>query len=211
VLRELNRTGRINVPDEAATAEATTFVPVRWRGYLEHAREQGRSTMHRHYWELAVLYGVQSALRSGDVWVPGSRRYTNPATLLIPGDTWVAQRDDFCTVTGTSSDPTEQLPKLEADLHAAMADLERVLAEPGREGLARLDDDGELIVSPLPVEQLPPEVEARAAATSARLPRVHLPSLLIEVDRDTGFTNEFTPPGEPNPATPSSPATSTRC
>ncbi|MGH3450023.1 MAG: DUF4158 domain-containing protein [Haloechinothrix sp.] len=200
VLRDLNRTGRINVPDEAATAEATTFVPVRWRGYLEHARGQGRGALHRHYWELGVLYGIQSGLRSGDVWVPGSRRYTDPATLLIPADIWVAQRDDFCTITGTRVDPTEQLRQLEADLHAAVADLERVLAAtPSSEGLAPLDDDGGLIVSPLPAEQLPPEVEALAVATAARLPRVHLPSLLIEVDRDTGFSDEFTHAGGAQP------------
>ena len=31
-----------------------------------------------------MLYGVQAKLRSGDVWVPDSRRYTDPTTLLIP-------------------------------------------------------------------------------------------------------------------------------
>ena len=67
VLRELNRTGRINVPDHATTADATTFVPARWRSYLDHAQDQDRGTSYRHYWELAVLYGVQAGLRSGDV------------------------------------------------------------------------------------------------------------------------------------------------
>ena len=195
VLRELNRSGRINVPDDAATAEATTFVPARWRRYLDHARDQDRGTLYRHYWELSVLYGVQAGLRSGDVWVPGSRRYTDPATLLVPADAWATQRDDFCTVTGTSADPTDQLRRLEAELHAAVADLERILADPDSAGLARLDDEGALIVSPLAAEDLPAAVEALAAAVAARLPRVQLASLLIEVDRDTGFSAEFTHAG----------------
>ena len=79
-----------------------------------------------------MLYGVQARLRCGDVWVPGSRRYTGPTTLLIPVETWAAQRDDFCTVTGTDADAARQLQQLEAELHAAVTDLERVLADPAR-------------------------------------------------------------------------------
>jgi hypothetical protein len=91
-----------------------------------------------------VLYGVQARLRSGDVWVPGSRRFTDPTTLLIPVETWVAQRDDFCTVTGADADPARQLERLETELHAAVAGLERVLADPASEGLARVGEDGDL-------------------------------------------------------------------
>ncbi len=106
-------------------------------GYLDQTRGQGRGAAYRHYWELSVLYGVQAKLRAGDVWVPGSRRYTDPTTLLIPGETWATQRDDFCTVTGTDADPTRQLQRLETELNAAVADLERVLSDPASEGLAR--------------------------------------------------------------------------
>ena len=42
VLRELNAAGRTTVPDEAATDGSTSFVPARWRGYLEQTRGQGR-------------------------------------------------------------------------------------------------------------------------------------------------------------------------
>ena len=105
VLRELNAAGRTAVPDEATTAEATVFVPARWRGYLDATRGQGRGAAYRHYWELGVLYGVQAGLRSGDLWVPGSRRYTDPSTLLLPPERWAAQRDDFCTITGADAEP----------------------------------------------------------------------------------------------------------
>jgi Domain of unknown function (DUF4158) len=143
VLRQLNAAARTAVPDEATTAEATVFVPTRWRGYLDATRGQGRGAAYRHYWELSVLYGVQAGLRSGDLWVPGSRRYTNPATLLLPPERWAGQRGDFCTVTGTDPSASRQLERLEAELHAAVAGLETILADPSAEGLARLGDDGE--------------------------------------------------------------------
>jgi len=195
VLRQLNSSGRTTVPEEATTATATSFVPTRWRGYLGTTRGQGRGAAYRHYWELSVLYGVQARLRSGDVWVPGSRRYTDPTTLLIPVEAWVAQRDDFCAVTGTDANPQRQLARLEADLHAAVAELEQVLADRNTEGLARLDEDGDLIVSPLAAEQVPAEADALAQAVAARLPQIHLPALLIEVDRDTRFSESFTHAG----------------
>jgi len=134
--------------------------------------------------------------------VPGSRRYTDPTTLLIPTETWAAQRDDFCAVTGADPDPTRQLQRLEAELHAAVTDLERVLADPTTEGLARVDEDGDLIVSPLPAEQIPAEGEALAQAVAARLPQIHLPALLIEVDRDTRFSEAFTHAGGAQPRNP---------
>lgn len=56
-------------------------------------------------------------------------------------------RDDFCTVTGADADPARQLQRLERELHAAVTDLERVLAGPAYEGLALLDSGGDLIVS----------------------------------------------------------------
>jgi hypothetical protein len=131
--------------------------------------------------------------------VPGSRRYTDPTTLLIPTETWAAQRDDFCAVTGVDADPTRQLQRLEAELHAAVTDLERVLADPTSEGLARVDEDGDLIVSPLPAEQIPTEGEELAQAVVARLPQIHLPALLIAVDRDTRFSEAFTDAGGAQP------------
>jgi len=202
VLRELNASGRTAVPDTAATPAATVFVPARWRGYLEATRGHGKGAAYRHYWELAVLYGLQAKLRCGDVWVPGSRRYSDPATLLLPAGRWAGQRDDFCTITGTEADPRRQLDRLDAELHAAVAALEAVLADPASEGLARIGEDGDLIVSPLPAEQPPAGSDELAAACAARLPRVQLLALLIEVDQMTRFSEEFTHAGGAQPRNP---------
>ncbi len=98
-------------------------------------------------------------------------------------------------MTGSDAGPRQQLHRLDAELHDAVAALESVLADPSSEGLARLGNDGDLIVSPRPAEQVPTGAEAIAEATSALLPRVQLPALLIEVDQMTGFSEEFTHAG----------------
>lgn len=38
VLRQLNSSGRTTVPEQATSAAATSYVPTRWRGYLDTAR-----------------------------------------------------------------------------------------------------------------------------------------------------------------------------
>src|SRR6476660_2173220 len=73
---------------------------------------------------LAAPHQVNNlTMPSGDLWVPGSRRYTDPTTLLMPTETWAAQRDDFCAVTGADAAPTRRLQRLEAELHTAVTDL----------------------------------------------------------------------------------------
>jgi hypothetical protein len=95
MLRQLNAAGRTAVPDEATTADATLFVPARWRGYLAATRGQGRGAAYRHYWELGMLYGVQAGLRSGDLWVLGSRRYTDPPPSCSRGSAGPASAPIF--------------------------------------------------------------------------------------------------------------------
>lgn len=78
ILKEMNRLGGRKVPARAPTA----FVPARYADYLAKARRSGEDTAYRHFWELCVILCLRDGLRSGDVFVPGSRRYADPATYL---------------------------------------------------------------------------------------------------------------------------------
>jgi len=128
VLRSLNATGSRSVPATAPTG----FVPARWRGYLDDATTAGDTAAYRRYWELCVLLCLRDALRSGDVFVPGSRRYANPIAYLIPRDAWTGQREEFCRLTGIPAEPATALTLVETELATAIIELEGVLA--GGEG-----------------------------------------------------------------------------
>lgn len=56
-LRELHAKGTRRVPADAPTS----FVPARWRGYLDQAQTAGDATAYRHYWELCVLCSMRSS------------------------------------------------------------------------------------------------------------------------------------------------------
>lgn len=187
MLRELNATGRRKVFDEAPTG----FVPTKWRGYLDQARKSGRATAYRHYWELCVLLGLRDGLRSGDVFVPGSRRYADPAAYLLTGEQWEPQRGEFCRLVGRSADPGVALDAVIDELHTAVGELETVLAE--GEGPVRLDGkSGDLIISPLTAEDVPAEAIALKTELTEMLPFAPIVSLLIELDKRTGYLDCFT-------------------
>ncbi|MEV0111562.1 Tn3 family transposase [Nocardia sp. NPDC050799] len=190
MLRELNATGRRRVFEEAPTG----FVPTKWRGYLDQARKSGSATAYRHYWELCVLLGLRDGLRSGDVFVPGSRRYADPAAYLLTSDQWEPQRAEFCRLVGRSAAPGVALAGVVDELHTAVGELDQVLAKGS--GPVRLDDEsGDLVISPLTAEDVPAEAIALKAELTEMLPFAPIVSLLIELDKRTGYLDCFTHAG----------------
>ena len=96
ILKSLNASGGRKVP---ACAPAW-FVPARYADYLEKARKAGDDTGFRHYWELCVILGLRDGLRSGDIFVPGSRRYADPSTYLYTPGQWMPRRAEYCRLVG---------------------------------------------------------------------------------------------------------------
>jgi TnpA family transposase len=139
-------------------------VPAKWAGYLVAAEQAEDVTAYRRYWELAVLVGLRDGLRSGDIFVPGSRRYADPASFLLTPEAWAPQKVEFCHLVGKPVEATAALAAAEDELHTALVDLETHLAK-GNPGEVRLTDDGELIIPPLTAEDVPAEVDARTRFT----------------------------------------------
>ncbi|MBA2692397.1 MAG: DUF4158 domain-containing protein, partial [Rubrobacter sp.] len=67
VLKEMNEKGRRKVPENAPVS----FVKPRWRDHVLG----GNGEIDKRYYELSALSELKNNLRSGDVWVSGSRRY----------------------------------------------------------------------------------------------------------------------------------------
>ncbi|MGH3857988.1 Tn3 family transposase, partial [Actinokineospora sp.] len=143
--------------------------------------------------ELCTLLGLRDGLRTGDVWVPGSRRYSDPATYLLTQDKWSQQRGEFCQLVGKPADPARALAAAEDELGQALGELEAVLA--AGDGPVRLDEGGDLVISPLSAEDIPAEAMALKAELTAMLPFASIVSLLIELDKRTGFLDCFTHAG----------------
>ena len=189
ILKKLNRAGGRRVPDEAPAA----FVPARFAGYLEKARKAGDDTSFRHYWELCVLLGLRDGLRSGDVFVPGSRRYADPSTYLYTPGRWELRREAYCKLVRKPARAADAIAQGKEELRAALAELEKTLAGalPGDTGTVRLDEDDHLVIPRLTAEEVPAEARELKAELAGMLPFAPIASLLIELDRRTGFLDCF--------------------
>ncbi len=189
VLRRLDRTGRRKVPADAPT----DFVPAKWRPYV--VGRDGR--LDRRYYELCVLWELRGALRAGDVWLEGSRRYADPATYLIPRAQWPALRPEACRLLQAPEDGAERLRQRQAELEALLARLDGGF--PTNESVRLVG--GHLTISPVRGEDPPAGAERLKAQLAARLPRLELADLLVEVDRWTGFSRDLEHAGGAEPRT----------
>jgi len=77
-----------------------------------------------------------------------------------------------------------------------MDNLESVLAKSaGKTGQVRIDESGDLVIPPLTAEDVPAQLEELRSELISRLPFAPIASLLIELDRRTGFLDCFTHAG----------------
>lgn len=196
LLQTMNADGRRYVPENAPVE----FIPARWQPYLDAARAAGDEYRFKHYWELCVLFALQGGLRSGEIWVQGSRRYANPASYLIGVDAWPAQRPEVLELTGMPATFAERLGVIDEQMSRYLDDLEAFLSEP--DGPVHLDANGQLHLKALTAEVVDPEVLAQRDAVLDRLPVVPLTELLIEVDRESGFSAHLTHAGGASPRRP---------
>lgn len=147
-----------------------------------------------------MLLALRDGLRTGDVFVPGSRRYCDPAAYLLTPTKWADHRAEFCRLVGKPADAATGLAQVEDELHAALGELEQALA--AGDGPVRLDDGGELVISPLSAEDVPAEAVSLKAELTEMLPFAPIVSLLIEMDKRTGFLDCFTHAGGKQTRTP---------
>lgn len=177
LLREMYAANKRTLPEHVPIG----FVRQKWAGQVFRA-----GAVDRRAYELCVLDELRLALRAGDVWVAGSRKYKDLDAYLLPQGTW-----------------QKRLPKLSLDLpetfDAFWAATEPRLTEQLRE-VADLLARGEL--SSVSVQRgrlrigkvtraVPDEVEPLGRRLSARLPRVKITDLLLEVNAWTRFTGAF--------------------
>jgi TnpA family transposase len=193
ILKRLNETNGRKVPADAPTG----FVPSRYADYLDKARKSGEDTAFRHYWELVVILCLRDRLRSGDVFVPGSRRYADPSTYLYTAAQWQPKRAEYAQLVRKPLNGKDAVEVGKTELHAALTDLEDTLrnAPPDQAGAIRLDGDGNLIVPPLSAEDIPAEVKQLHEDLAGMLPFAPIASVLIELDARTGFVDCFTHAG----------------
>ena len=151
----------------------------KWHRHLNVQEEDG----HR-LWEVAVLFHLRDAFRSGDIWLSHSRRYGDLKQALVPAE---AMKD--IRRLAVPLDPEAWL----AERKARMADGLVRLAKAARAGAI---PGGSIENGILKLDRLsaavPEEADELVLDLYDRLPAIRITELMQEVDTDIGFTESFT-------------------
>ena len=179
LLRRLNNDGRRGVPDDAPTG----FVRQRW---VPHVLAGGR--IDRRFYELCVLAELSNALRSGDLWVAGSRQFRDFESYLLPAGEFRGLRGQGLPLA-VEDELSAYLEDRTSRLDGALREVDRLARTGGLPDAAV--EQGALRIKPLE-NATPPEADALARRVYALVPRVKVTDLLVEVDGWCGFSRRFT-------------------
>ena len=107
------------LPDDAPTA----FVRKRWESLVRTS-----DGLDRRFYELCVLSELKNSLRSGDIWVQGSRRFKDFEEYLLPAPRFAELREQKELGLAVETDRERHLETRLALLTNKMAAVERLAA-----------------------------------------------------------------------------------
>ncbi|AXJ97465.1 Tn3 family transposase [Sphingomonas sp. FARSPH] len=152
------------------------------------------SKWHRHLraepagdyrlWEIAVLFHIRDAFRSGDIWLAGSRRYGDLKQILVP-----PQAIEQTARLAVPLRPGEWLAERRARLDTRLKELGRAARTGTIPG--GIIENGKLHIDKLKADT-PEGAEDLVLDLYQQLPPARITDLLLEVDERTGFSEAFT-------------------
>jgi TnpA family transposase len=159
-----------------------------WQPYV--LREDG--SVDPKAYMFCVLDRLLTALKRRDVFVNPSWRYGDPRVGLLAGAEWEATRQIVCRTLELPSDPKPVLSALTEELDQTFRTVTARLPKNPSVRFETVEGKRELILSPLEKLEEPTSLIALRKAVAARLPRVDLPEIFLEISARTGFTESFT-------------------
>lgn len=180
VLRSMNNDNARKVPDDAPI----NFIKPRWQKLV--LTDTG---IDRRYYELCALSEMKNALRSGDIWVQGSRQFKDFEDYLVPSV-------KFASLKNADELPVAVTTDCEQYLNERLTRLEMQLATVNRMAEGNELPDAIITASGLKITPLdaavPDSAQSLIDQVARSLPHVKITELLLEVDEWTGFTRHFT-------------------
>ncbi|WP_152872003.1 Tn3 family transposase [Deinococcus terrestris] len=177
LLREIYAANKRTLPEHVPIS----FVRQKWAGQVFRD-----GAIDRRAYELCVLDELRLALRAGDVWVAGSRKYKDLDAYLLPQGVWPRRLPELGLSLPETFDAFWAVT--EPTLQGQLREVEGLLAQGV---LSSVTVRGRKLKIGKTPKAVPDEVEPLERLLSARLPRVKITDLLLEVNAWTRFTGAF--------------------
>src|SRR5215831_4439427 len=166
----------------------TAFVLGRYHAALY----QADGTVDRRTWELGLAVAVRDGLRSGDVYLPESRRHVSFSNLIYDPTRWTQERDLAYTELALPQEPDDFVTRLHQEFDAVAQRAARGLSS---NEFATIRRD-RLHLKRRDALELPPRILHLRRTIEGALPRVRIEDLLTQVDAWCDFTRVFRRPDE---------------
>ncbi|MGE5135249.1 MAG: Tn3 family transposase [Gemmatimonadota bacterium] len=149
-----------------------------WRRLVfGHPAHEG-GAVSRHAYAFCVLEQFWRGLKRRDIYAEASTRWRNPQARLLEGEAWAAIRGEVLTTLGLPGDPDALLAGHAQALDAAYREVAAWLAASTE---VTVDDAGKIHLTGIKAIEEPPSLVDLRARTTAMLPRVELPEVILEV------------------------------
>lgn len=177
-LKTMYQDGKRTLPDSVPLR----FVRQRWAAFVMDDRK-----INRQYYELCVLDELRLALRSGDIWVEGSRKYRDLEEYLLPKAVWREKLAELPLRLPETFDEYWKDRKVLLD-----EKLEEVSTGLFKGQLVDVSAPrGKVKITPLK-KMVPPAVEPFTRQLAACVKRIKITELVQQVDAWTGCSDCFT-------------------
>lgn len=180
VIRALNTTRARRIPEDAPTS----FIRPRWKPLV--FTDDG---FHRGFYEFCALAELKNALRSGDMWVTGSRQFRDFDDYLLASDDYTGIKNSGKLPLITTDGSTQYLEGRLALLQKRLKEVNDLAARDELPGV-QVTEKGVKITALETI--VPAHAQPLIDQASAMFPRIRITDLLMEVDSWTGFTRHFT-------------------
>ena len=171
-----------NLIRKGADTERPTCFLRRTSKWHQHLKAQGDGDLR--LWEVAVLFHLRDAFRSGDIWLSHSKRYGDLKQILVPAQAITANARLMVPFNSEA---------WIADRKARMEFGLKRLAKAARSGTI---PGGSIENGVLHVDRLsanaPHGADEMILDLYKRMPEVRITDILMDVDATTGFTDAFT-------------------
>jgi TnpA family transposase len=145
----------------------------------------------RQLYTFCVLERLQDGLKRRDLFVPASRRWGDPHAKLLQGPAWEKVRSRVCRTLGRSPTAAGELESLGKQLDEAYRRTVNNLPTNSAVTIERSGRRDVLTLTPLDKLDEPDGLVKLRRGVTARLPRVDLTEVLLEVLAWTNFAVEF--------------------
>lgn len=180
IIQTMHKNSSRKIPDVVPTG----FISNRWQNLV--FKEDG--SIDRQFYDFVVLSELKNSLRSGDVWVVGSRQYKDFKEYLLDDETLQKLKINSPLPIQHFADSNLFIQN-RIDLLNMLLDEVHTLANNEELEDAVINDDG-LRITPL-TNSVPEDINEFSQKVYSLLPKIKITNLLQEVDDLVDYTQHF--------------------